>query len=128
MIKRLFLFYYYHYYLHLCQEIYHFLILCLKSGTVVPLNTHIEPIWVQYSNGRSILEPQKSYICISWEPCGPQLCILKLSLFQDYFSFISGTHILVFNFIVIEFYQYGTYMGLIWAKKPIWGPCRTRMG
>ena len=35
-----------------------FLILCLNSGTVVvPLNTHIEPIWVPYSNGRTTLEP-----------------------------------------------------------------------
>ena len=57
MNKLLFLFYYYHYYLHLYQEIYYFLILCLNSGKVVPLNTHIEPIWVPYSNGRSTLEP-----------------------------------------------------------------------
>ena len=33
-----------------------------------------------------------------------------------------GSHILECIFIVIKFYQYGTYKGLIWAKKPIWGP------
>ena len=38
--------------------LFYFLILCLNSGTVVvPLNTHIEPIWVPYSNGRTTLEP-----------------------------------------------------------------------
>ena len=31
-----------------------------------------------------------------------------------------GSHILEFIVIVINFYQYGTYKGLIWAKKPIW--------
>ena len=36
MNKLLFLFYY-HYYLHLYQEIYYFLILCLNSGRVVPI-------------------------------------------------------------------------------------------
>ena len=75
MNKQLFLFYYYHYYLHLYQEIYYFLILCLNSGRVVPLNTHIEPIWVPYSNGRSTLEPYWSNICITWELFVPQLCI-----------------------------------------------------
>ena len=39
-----------------------------------------------------------------------------------------GSHILECIFIVIKFYQYGTYKGLIWAKKPIWGPGRTQMG
>ena len=38
-----------------------------------------------------------------------------------------GSHILECIFIVIKFYQYGTYKGLIWAKKPIWGPSRTQM-
>ena len=31
-----------------------------------------------------------------------------------------GSHILECIFIVIKFYQYGTYKGLVWAKKPIW--------
>ena len=57
MNNLLFLFSYYHYYLHLCQKIYYFLIFCLNSGTVVPLNAHIDPIWVPYSNGRSTFEP-----------------------------------------------------------------------
>ena len=60
VIGTLFLFSYYHYYLHLCQKIYFFfffLIFCLNSGTVVPLNAHTDPIWVPYSNGRSTLEP-----------------------------------------------------------------------
>ena len=39
-----------------------------------------------------------------------------------------GSPILECIFIVIKFYQYGTYKGLIWAKMPIWGPSRTQMG
>ena len=58
----------------------------------------------------------RSNICTTWEPFGLQLYIMKLPLFQDYFHFISGSHILEFIFTVIEFYQYGTYMGLIGAK------------
>ena len=46
-------------------------------------------------------------------------------LFQVY---LGDPHILEFIFIVIEFYQYGTYNGLIRSKKPIWDPCRTQMG
>ena len=46
-------------------------------------------------------------------------------LFQVY---LGDPHILEFIFIVIEFYQFRTYNGLIRAKKPIWDPCRTQMG
>ena len=109
MNKPLFLLYYYHYYLHLCQLFP--LILILN-----PYGSHIV-MGGQHWNHRG-----------PWEPFGPQLCILTLSLFQDFFIFISGSHILEFIFILIEYYQYGTCTGLIWAKKPIWGPFRTLMG
>ena len=40
-----------------------------------------------------------------------------------------STHMVpIYTCLLVEFYQYGTYMGLIWAKTPIWGPYRTRMG
>ena len=54
---------------------------------------------------------------------------LEIITFPGLFQFYLGDpHILEFIFIVIEFYQYGTYKGLIRAKKPIWGPCRIQMG
>ena len=34
----------------------------------------------------------------------------------------------IYTCLLVKVYQYGTYIGLIWVKKPIWGPCRTRMG
>ena len=34
----------------------------------------------------------------------------------------------IYTCLLVKVYQYGTCIGLIWAKKPIWGPCRTRMG
>ena len=124
MNKLLFLFYYYHYYLHLYQEMYYFLILCLNSGRVVPLNTHIEPIWVPYSNGR-----YRGPISVSHgSHLGPNYVSRKYH-FSRIISILSqGSHILECIFMVIKFYQYGTYKGLIWAKKPIWHPSRTQMG
>ena len=60
-----------------------------------------------------------------WAP----IMYLEIITFPGLFQFYLGDpHILEFIFIVIEFYQYGTYKGLIRAKKPIWGPCRTQMG
>ena len=92
MKKLLFLFYYYQYYLHLCQEIYYFLILCLNSGTVVPLNTHIEPIWVPYGNGRSTLETQRSMGAI-WAP----IMYLEIIIFPGIFQFYLGVpHIRIY--------------------------------
>ena len=71
-----------------------------------------------------------------WAP----IMYLEIITFPGLFQFYLGDpHILEFIFIVIEFYQYGTYMGLIgqksrsnftnmgpiWVlygqKKPIWG-------
>ena len=57
MNKLLFLFSYYHNYCIYIRKFTIFLIFCLNSGTVIPLNAHIDPIWVPYCNGRSTLEP-----------------------------------------------------------------------
>ena len=44
-------------------------------------------------------------------------------------KWLESAHMIpIYTRLLVEFYQYGTYMGLIWAKKPIWGPCRTQMG
>ena len=46
---------------------------------------------------------------------GPQLCILKLSLFQDYFSFISGVphiRIYLYSYRILPIWDlYGLYIG-----------------
>ena len=124
MNKLLFLFYYYRYYLHLYQEIYNFLILCLNRGRVVPLNTHIEHTVMggQHWNHRGPISVSHG------SHLGPNYVSRKYH-FSRIISILSrGSHILECIFIVIKVYQYGTYKGLIWAKKPIWGPSRTQMG
>ena len=58
-----------------------------------------------------------------WAP----IMYLENITFPGFISILSrGSHILECIFIVIKFYQDGTYKGLIWAKKPIWGPSRTQ--
>ena len=128
MNKLLFLFYYYHYYLHLYQEIYYFLILCLNSGRVVPLNTHIEPYGSHTVMGGQHWNHRGPISVSHGSHLGPNYVSRKYH-FSRIISILSrGSHILECIFIVIKFYQYGTYKGLIWAKKPIWGPSRTQMG
>ena len=54
-----------------------------------------------------------------WAP----IMYLEIITFPGLFQFYLGDpHILEFIFIVIEFYQYGTYKGLIRAKKAYMGP------
>ena len=62
-----------------------------------------------------------------------QIMYLEIITFPGLFQsqrfqfYLGDPHILEFIFIVIEFYQYGTYKGHT-GEKPIWGPCRTQMG
>ena len=34
----------------------------------------------------------------------------------------------IYTCLLVKVYQYGTYIGLIWAKKPIWGPMQDPNG